>query len=91
MNTDCILKSVREVLERDRSGIDGDLLPVRISQATHPLGVVRQIKLCSLDAVLVVQPRLGVGKALLARAIDGIKIIGLLRSDFKCAPIIWSA
>ena len=68
-------KSVREVLERDWCGIDGDLLPVCITQPAHALGIVGQIKFCSLDAVLVIQPRLGVGEAALARAIDGIKIM----------------
>ena len=84
MNTNCILKSVREVLERDRSSIDGDLLPVRISQATHALGVVRQIELGTVYAVLVEEPVLGVTEALLARAIYGFKIIVFISIITQC-------
>ena len=72
MNTNCILKSVREVLERDWCSIDGDLLPVGISQSAHALGIVREIELCALDTVFVVEPFGGVADALLARVLDGL-------------------
>ena len=72
MNTDCILESVGEVLERDRSGIDGDFLPVRISQSTHSFCIVCQIKLSTVYAVLVIEPFGGVADALLARVLDGL-------------------
>ena len=75
MNTDCILKSVREALERDWRGIDGDFLPICVSQAAHALGVVCQIKFSAIDSVLVVQSGLGVGEAALARAMYCGKII----------------
>ena len=75
MNTNCILKSLEsigEVLERDRRSIDGDLLPVRISQPTHALRIVRQIELGTIYAVLVIETFSGVADALLARVLDGL-------------------
>ena len=72
MNTDCILKSVREVLERYRSGVNCDLLPVSVSQSAHPFGVVREVEFGALDAVFVVEPFGGVADALLARVLDGL-------------------
>ena len=72
MNTNCILKSIGEVLERDRSSVNGDFLPVRVSQAAHALGVVREVEFCALDTILVVQPFGGVADALLARVLDGL-------------------
>ena len=72
MNTNCILESVREVLESDWCGIDCNLLTVRISQATHALGVVGQVEFCAVDSVLVVEPFGGVADALLARVLDGL-------------------
>ena len=56
MNTNCIPKSIREVLERDRSSIDGDFLTVCVTKSSHAFGVVGQIELGTVDAVLVVQP-----------------------------------
>ena len=72
MNTNCILESIGEVLERYRCGIDGDLLPVCISQAAHSFGVVREVEFGTIYAVLVVEPLGGVADALLARVLDGL-------------------
>ena len=72
MNTDWILKSVGEVLERYRSSIDGNLLPICISQAAHALGVVGQVEFGAVYAVFVVQPFGCVADALLARVLDGL-------------------
>ncbi len=72
MNTDCILKSIGEVLERDWRGIDGDLLPVSVSQSAHALGVVGEVELCAIDAVFVVEPFGGVADALLTRVLNGL-------------------
>ena len=72
MNTNCILKSVWEVLERYRSSVDGDLLPVCITQSAHALGVIREVEFCAIYAVLVVQPFGGVADALLTRVLDGL-------------------
>ena len=69
MNTDCILESIREAIERDWCGIDGDLLPICISQSTHSFSIVGQVKLGALYAVLVEEPVFCVAEALLARAI----------------------
>ena len=72
MNTNCILKSIGEVLERDRSGIDGDFLPVSITESAHALGVVREVELCAIDSVFVIEPFGGVADALLTRVLDGL-------------------
>ena len=69
MNTNCMLESIREVLERYRSSIDGDLLPVRISQSAHALGVVREVEFGAVYAVSVEKSVLGVTEAFLARTI----------------------
>ena len=71
-------QSIGEVLESDRSSVDGDLLTVCVSQAAHALRVVGQIEFGAVDPVFVIQPGLGVGEALLARAIDGVKIITII-------------
>ena len=72
MNTNCILKSIGEALERDRSSIDGNFLPVGVSQSAHALGVVREVEFGTVYAVLVVEPFGGVADALLARVLDGL-------------------
>ena len=72
MNTNCILKSIGEVLESDRRSIDGDFLAVCISESAHPLGVVREVEFCAVYAVLVIEPLGGVADALLTRVLDGL-------------------
>ena len=66
MNTDCILESIGEVLERYRSSINGDFLPVCITQSAHSFGIVREVEFCALYAVLVEEPVFCVTEALLA-------------------------
>ena len=72
MNTNCILKSIGEVLERDRCSVDGDLLAVCVSESAHSFGIVGQIELGTIYAVFVVQPFGGVADALLTRVLDGL-------------------
>ena len=64
--------SVREVRESDWRSVDGDLLAVGVSKSAHSLGVVRQVELCAVDAVFVVEPFGGVADALLTRVLDGL-------------------
>ena len=72
MNTDCILKSIREVRESDRCRVYGDFLAVCVSKSAHSFGVVGQIKLSAVDAVFVIQPFGGVADALLTRVLYGL-------------------
>ena len=72
MNTDCIPESIGEALESDRGSVDGDLLPISVSESAHALGVVREVELGTVFAILVVEPFSGVADALLTRVLDGL-------------------